>query len=93
MLKDRVAGSTYEEADFLLVQPRQFEYLSYIMSKLMKMLSALVITSLFLTIVYAQPDPKDYSEALHLISIWLDAQKDYEQLPGISAAIGHDQGH
>ena len=30
-------------------------------------------------------------EALNLIKIWLDAQKDYEEIPGISVAIVHDQ--
>ncbi len=30
-------------------------------------------------------------EALAAVQIWLDAQKDYEQLPAISAAIVHDQ--
>jgi CubicO group peptidase (beta-lactamase class C family) len=30
-------------------------------------------------------------EALNAVQIWLDAQRDYDQLPGISAAIVHDQ--
>lgn len=34
---------------------------------------------------------KDFSEAFTLIEVWLDAQKDYEQLPGISAAVIEDQ--
>ena len=33
----------------------------------------------------------DYSEALKLIDIWLEAQRDYEQLPGMSAAIIENQ--
>lgn len=30
-------------------------------------------------------------QALKLLEIWLDAQRDYEQIPGLSAAIVHDQ--
>ena len=33
----------------------------------------------------------DYSEALRLINVWLEAQRDYEQLPGMSAAIVDNQ--
>lgn len=39
----------------------------------------------------AQESKKDYSEAFKIIEVWLDAQKDYEKLPGISAAIVKDQ--
>ena len=39
----------------------------------------------------AQDTIKDYSEAFTLMNVWLDAQKDYEQLPGISAAVIEDQ--
>jgi CubicO group peptidase (beta-lactamase class C family) len=31
------------------------------------------------------------AEALHVVELWLDAQVDYERLPGISAALVHDQ--
>ena len=34
---------------------------------------------------------KDYTEAIQLIEAWLEAQNDYENLPGISAAIVKDQ--
>ena len=30
-------------------------------------------------------------QALKLLEIWLDAQRDYEQIPGLSVAIVHDQ--
>jgi CubicO group peptidase (beta-lactamase class C family) len=43
---------------------------------------------------YAQektPGRADYSEALRLIDAWLEAQRDYERLPGISAAIVENQ--
>ena len=33
----------------------------------------------------------DYSEMLQVIDVWLDAQKDFDRLPGISVAIVQDQ--
>ena len=30
-------------------------------------------------------------DAINLIQVWMDAQKDYEEIPGISMAIVHDQ--
>lgn len=41
--------------------------------------------------VFAQVDTTNYSEAFHLIEVWLEAQRDYEQIPGITAAIVKDQ--
>ncbi len=46
---------------------------------------------LFVVNVSAQKKDKDYSEAFNLIEVWVEAQKDYEQLPGISAAVIEDQ--
>ncbi|MDX1577795.1 MAG: serine hydrolase [Gemmatimonadota bacterium] len=31
------------------------------------------------------------AEALGVVEVWLDAQRDYEEIPGLSAAIVHDQ--
>lgn len=46
----------------------------------------------FLTIAgFSQNQKKDYSEAFNLIEAWLDAQKDFEQLPGITAIVVKDQ--
>ncbi len=45
------------------------------------------------SIVYSQSlkdDPRVKS-ALSLLELWLDAQRDYEQIPGISIAVVHDQ--
>ncbi len=39
----------------------------------------------------AQDSPKYYEEAFALVDVWLDAQKDYEKLPGISAIVVEDQ--
>jgi len=51
-----------------------------------------VIILFFLSIrILAQEPTKDYREALILIEVWLDAQKDYDKLPGITASIISDQ--
>lgn len=56
-----------------------------------KMLSVLIILfPLFLSSQTIKNHP-DIISALELIELWLDAQRDYEQIPGISAAIIHDQ--
>ncbi len=36
-------------------------------------------------------DSKDYSEAIQLIEVWLEAQKDYEKIPAIMAIAVEDQ--
>jgi CubicO group peptidase (beta-lactamase class C family) len=42
--------------------------------------------------LHAQDKPKpDYAEALRLIDVWLEAQRDYDRLPGLSAAFVEDQ--
>lgn len=45
----------------------------------------------FLIQAYAQEQEKDYSEAYELIEVWLEAQKDFEDFPGISASVVGDQ--
>ena len=48
----------------------------------------IIITSAF----FAFADEKqDYSDAFTIIEVWLDAQKDFDKLPGISAIIVDDQ--
>lgn len=39
------------------------------------------------TTVSAQEEKPDYTEPLRVIEAWLDAQRDYENIPGISAGI------
>lgn len=39
----------------------------------------------------AQAPQKDYSQAFQLIEVWLEAQKDYEQLPALTATVVEDQ--
>ena len=40
---------------------------------------------LLITTAFSQEKEKDYSEAIKLIEVWLEAQKDFDRLPGISA--------
>src|SRR6056297_2078331 len=39
----------------------------------------------------AQDNKKSYFEAFKLIEIWLDAQKDFENIPGMVAMVVQDQ--
>ncbi|QBA64607.1 serine hydrolase domain-containing protein [Muriicola soli] len=57
----------------------------------MKTLSLFFLFFLTLTAITAQESSKDYSEAFKLIEVWLDAQQDYDKLPGITAAVIEDQ--
>lgn len=54
---------------------------------------ALIFTLLTVAgnMLFAQEKEKDYTEAYNLIEVWLEAQKDFEKLPGLSAAIVKDQ--
>lgn len=49
--------------------------------------------SVFVVNPGASQDKKetDFSEAFHVIDIWLEAQRDYDHLPGITAALIEDQ--
>jgi CubicO group peptidase (beta-lactamase class C family) len=40
---------------------------------------------------FSQNEEKNYDDAYKLIAVWLEAQKDFERLPGISAVIVKDQ--
>ena len=44
-----------------------------------------------ISISYSQEGKKDYTEAFNLVEVWLEAQKDYEQLPGLTAIVVEDQ--
>ncbi len=45
----------------------------------------------FTNLAYTQSDDLSYENAFKLVEVWLDAQRDYEKLPGISASIVRDQ--
>lgn len=57
----------------------------------MKALPFAVLIAFIFQHLPAQDSSTNYSEAFSLIEIWLDAQKDYENLPGITATVVSDQ--
>ena len=57
----------------------------------MRKILLLSLITLFTLNVFEKKKEKDYTEVFNLIEVWLEAQKDYEQLPGISAIVLEDQ--
>ncbi len=57
----------------------------------MKKFFSVVIGLLLISLASAQEKQKDLSEAFDLVEVWLEAQKDYEELPGITASVVEDQ--
>lgn len=57
----------------------------------MKKLSFIILLSFLISTAYTQEKKKDYTEALKLVEVWLEAQKDFEQLPGLTAIVIDDQ--
>lgn len=57
----------------------------------MKGLKISVILFLLCFQSFGQTKKTDYSDMLRLIDIWLDTQRDFDKLPGISVAIVQDQ--
>ena len=51
---------------------------------------ALFLSFLF-TIAFSQEVKMDYTEAFKLVEVWLEAQKDFDQLPGLTAIVIEDQ--
>lgn len=54
----------------------------------------LTIASIFFLFCFqclGQTKKTDYSEMLKIVDLWLDAQRDFDKLPGISVAIVQDQ--
>lgn len=51
----------------------------------------ILIVLLQYNMAISQSKETEYKEALRLIDIWLDAQRDFDRLPGLSVAIGKDQ--
>ena len=54
----------------------------------------LTITSLLFLLCFqsfSQAKKTDYGDILNVIDLWLDAQRDFDKLPGISVAIVQDQ--
>ena len=44
-----------------------------------------------MTASLAQDSKKDYTEAFQLVEVWMEAQKDFDQLPGMTAIVVEDQ--
>src|SRR6478735_1733671 len=57
----------------------------------MKYLFFFFIALISYTVANSQTKDTDYTEALKLIDVWLNAQRDFDKLPGISVAIVNDQ--
>ncbi|PWT96249.1 MAG: hypothetical protein C5B52_16190 [Bacteroidetes bacterium] len=57
----------------------------------MKKLLLLLLFAIICLFSFSQTKPTDYSDILKLVDAWLDAQKDFEKLPGITVAIVQDQ--
>lgn len=57
----------------------------------MKKMLSLITCILLLQYTHAQKSEKDYTEAFELAEVWLEAQKDFDKLPGISVIVVEDQ--
>ena len=57
----------------------------------MKCLLLFFIAFLSCTVANSQAKETDYKEALRIIDVWLNGQRDFDKLPGISVAIVNDQ--
>ena len=57
----------------------------------MRYLFFFFIAFLSCTVANSQTKETDYKEALQIIDVWLNAQRDFDKLPGISVAIVNDQ--
>ena len=55
------------------------------------LLFALALLAPLTVVAQSVADDTHVAEALEVARIWLDAQKDYERLPSVAAAIVHDQ--
>jgi CubicO group peptidase (beta-lactamase class C family) len=61
------------------------------MYRMMNKLFLPIVLFLILQVGYSQDKQKDFSDAFNLIEVWLEAQRDFEKLPGITAIIVKDQ--
>lgn len=57
----------------------------------MKNYVLLLACFLLLHNAYSQKSDKNYTEAFQVIEVWLEAQKDFDKLPGLTAIIVEDQ--
>lgn len=57
----------------------------------MKNFLACIVLFLFVQRSFSQSPANDYTDALHLIDSWIEAQRDYADIPSIAVAIVKDQ--
>ena len=57
----------------------------------MKTLHLILVFSFSIITGYSQNDKNDYSEAFELIEAWLETQKNFEKLPGLTAIVVENQ--
>jgi CubicO group peptidase (beta-lactamase class C family) len=57
----------------------------------MRKLVLYFVIALFPALVSAQKIPTDLREAIRLVDVWLEAQRDYDHIPGMSVGIVKDQ--
>ena len=57
----------------------------------MKKFSITLFLYFIACVTYAQENNKNYNDAFQLIEVWLDAQKDFDNIPSISATVVNDQ--
>lgn len=50
-----------------------------------------LLLSFLITVGFSQEGKKDYTEAFKLVEVWLEAQKDFDNLPGLTAIVIEDQ--
>jgi CubicO group peptidase (beta-lactamase class C family) len=63
-------------------------------NRILRFAAAVIAAALLAATPIAANDVSQHprvKQALQLLEIWLDAQRDFEQIPGLSAAIVHDQ--
>tara|TARA_R110002073_G_scaffold53840_4_gene138868 strand:- start:73695 stop:75128 length:1434 start_codon:yes stop_codon:yes gene_type:complete len=57
----------------------------------MKKISISLFLCLVASLTHAQENTKNYQDAFKLIEVWLDTQKDFENIPSITAVVVKDQ--
>jgi CubicO group peptidase (beta-lactamase class C family) len=57
----------------------------------MKYIFSIFIPFMSWTFASSQIKETDYKEALRIVDVWLNAQRDFDKLPGMSVAIVNDQ--
>ena len=68
-------------------KPVECQKLNQINKVIMKNILISALLFFAVTSAFTQKKEKDYNEAIKLIEVWLDAQRDFDRLPGISAIV------